>query len=74
MIDLPGVEVVQEGYHQTLAQVDLHQCHGNILTALHRGHLLQHGQRAAVFRLTSGMSDVWTQWREKEDTGGVMIA
>lgn len=51
VVDLAGVEVVQEGHHQALPQVDLDQGHGHVLPALHRGHLLQHGQGAAVLHL-----------------------
>lgn len=53
LVDLPGVEVIKERHHQALAEVDLHQGHGDILPALHRGHLLQHGQSAAVFHLAT---------------------
>lgn len=53
-VDLSGVEVIEEWHHQALPKVDLHQRHCNILPALHRGHLLQHGQGTAVLHLFKG--------------------
>lgn len=59
VVDLPGVKVIQEGHHQALAQVDLHQGHCHILTALDRGHLLHHGQSTAILHLLRGWLRLW---------------
>lgn len=66
VVDLASVKVIQEGHHQTLTQVDLHQGHGHILPALNRGYLLQHGQSTAVLHLVrwslrSG-KDLFSYW------------
>ena len=61
VVDLPRVQVIQERHHKALAQVDLHQGHCHILTALNRGHILQHGQSAAVLHLGRGPLRLWAQ-------------
>ncbi len=64
-MDLSGVEVVQEGHHQTLTQIDLDQRHGHVLPAVHRRHLLQQSQRAGLIHLTA--EEQFTQERQEEE-------
>lgn len=55
VLDLSGVEVIEEWHDQTLTEVDLHQGHCHVLPALDGGNLLQQGQSTAVLRLWKGL-------------------
>lgn len=46
----PG-EIVQKGSSQALAEKELHQLGGEVLAAVPRGQLLQHGQGAGIILL-----------------------
>lgn len=59
VLDLSGVEVIQEWHNQTLTKVDLHQGHCHVLSALNCDHLLQHGQSTAVLHLRKGLLRSW---------------